>query len=445
LSQAAVIVSKVGHDPYRGERFVWAWDRIHGAFRRIDLGEAAPLRERCKRGDLVCPMADCASPDLTTRRAYRNAFGTLVRDGFRHVRQPTPRHSPESVLHVQGKLHVAAWLTSIGAEDVHVERRDTQARRVPDVTARMRDGTRVAIEVQYSPLTARSWARRNEDLLAAGLRPIWLWGHRGAGDAVTDIRLTPIQQIILRSGEGVWWIDAERGRLGDPFVERPRLREFRLAPEHHDRDCRVEWAPIEVHTLSGGVLEGPYTEARVNAAGAARTVLLTRLANGLARRRDVRQKRALAREREMKLIAEQRARRREERQGSAPAPARPRSVEGVLSYWRATDAVRLSTPELAEVAAAACPEDVFVYEPEWRWHADLAVWIARRLDAGEPPTLADATAFVRSRFAHDPRRVHTAVAAVTQRLLRHLGATTAQDHPLRAAPNEQHHRPTLFE
>jgi hypothetical protein len=350
----------------------------------------------------------------------------VVADGFRHVRQPDPKHAPESLLHIQGKLHVAAWLRALDAKDVVVERRDTQSGRVADVTAVLADGSRIAVEVQYSRLTEREWATRTADLRGGGWRPIWLWGVTpGRWLMRTPIRLTPIHQSVLRSGDDVWWIDAEQARLGEGFVERETFRELRLNPDAADHEVLLAWSAIGAHTVDGGHIEGPWSGFKRSGESVARRELLTALAGGLRLHRDSSDAKAVARH---ALEADRRAKRDAKiaRWLAAPEPSPP---------WRSVDAIRLRWESAgnadngrlwAEIAASSFAADEYIYAPPLDWHADLLAWFLSSEAAGTTPSLGEAVSFARQRWPHDPRRMPKAVAALLSRV-RQQRARTAQD------------------
>lgn len=241
----------------------WAWDRAAERLVRIDRGEADELRVRCRAGELVCPLESCATPALTTVRGHRRAK-SFVDDGFRHRDRPSIPHRPESISHVQGKLLVAEWLRQAGAIVVDVERRDTQAGRTPDVSAVLTDGRRMAIEVQYSGLTAKTWRDRDEALRAAKFSTTWLFGvptsstveqpsHRG---------LQQVHREVLGSGARVWWLDVERAEVAASGVDRTVNGDDFVTPLDHDPGVAVTclWAAMTALTVVNAVVVSPHDQ-----------------------------------------------------------------------------------------------------------------------------------------------------------------------------------------
>jgi len=229
---------------------VWAFDCAHGGLLRIGPGQADALRVRAKSGELVCPVGDCPSPTLTTRRGYTTAAGTNVSDGFRHRVAPTPAHEPESQLHITGKLVVALWLGCTGWSDVQLERHDTQAHRTPDVSA-SRAGRKLAVEVQYAQLTVDQWSQRTNDLTSAGFDVLWLWGkRRPPGERSMMIPTSAVHAEMLRRRLPIVWFDPETDAFGTSAGVRKLKHSGHttatahlIVPEPGDRSLRVRWHP----------------------------------------------------------------------------------------------------------------------------------------------------------------------------------------------------------
>ncbi|HUP69647.1 MAG TPA: competence protein CoiA family protein [Acidimicrobiales bacterium] len=241
----------------------WAWDRAAERLIRIDRGEADELRVRCRAGELVCPLENCARPALTTVRAHRRAK-SFVDDGFRHRDRPPVPHRPESIAHVQGKLLVAEWLRQAGAVVVEIERRDTQAGRTPDVSAVLGDGQRIAIEVQYSGLTAKTWRDRDEALRAASFSTTWLFGVPTASTVEQPLHrgLQQVHREVLGSGARVWWLDVERAELAASGVDRTVNGDDFVAPVDDDPGLAVTclWAAMTAHAIVNAVVVSPHDQ-----------------------------------------------------------------------------------------------------------------------------------------------------------------------------------------
>lgn len=260
----------------------WAWSRADEQLVRIGPGDADRLKPRCASGELVCPLEDCLTPRFSAVIGHRRGKA-YVEDLFRHVNRPPIAHTPESVAHVHGKLLVRRWLEDAGAASVELERRDTQARRTPDVTAVLADGTHVAIEVQYSGLSARTWRARDGALRDAGHTTTWLFGIHtdGIGARTASRSLSQVNREVLDAGGRVWWLDVERAEIAASAVERTIGDDTMPCTlvEDPGAPVRLLWAPVSAHVIDGGTLTSPHDEhlAENNARWAAHVARLEEL------------------------------------------------------------------------------------------------------------------------------------------------------------------------
>jgi hypothetical protein len=242
---------------------VHAWDTLAERLVRIDNGESEALRPWCASERLICPYPGCPDARFTTAREYTNRWGTVVPAVFRHRSTAGTGHEPESWYHLTAKLLVADWLRAAYPEwQVEVERTvDTGPRRRPDVSAQRSDGTRVAVEVQYSPIDPIDWSARSADLTAAGYVPVWFWGHRGShfraaqtySEGAAVVQLGALQQQAWRSGARPHWIDPELERV------------LSAAPgstlDSYGGRCEVGVDPLSVVELVGDALVTPTDRA----------------------------------------------------------------------------------------------------------------------------------------------------------------------------------------
>lgn len=175
-----------------------------GLYELVD-GTAGRLREWVK-AELLCPFEECPTPDFTT--VNRSKSGR--RDGFRHL-VGNFNHAPESLFHLQAKVQLARHIRARHPEVVVVlEQASNPSReRVADIMITWPDGARVAVEVQYSPLTVDEWRTRHESYAAQGITDIWLFGHIGpqmrAEDA--EVTFTAVQREIASEGTPVLWFN----------------------------------------------------------------------------------------------------------------------------------------------------------------------------------------------------------------------------------------------
>ena len=146
----------------------------HAPLTYLGRGEADALRQDARDGHLVCPFPECDQRELIVRAGSR-------RDHFAHRRVPTCAHSPESLMHLQGKAMIADWLRGLfgGRLDVAVEVPIGGGIRVADVLARSPRDRRMAFEIQYAALEPDEWQQRHDDYTANDVVDVWLWGHMG--------------------------------------------------------------------------------------------------------------------------------------------------------------------------------------------------------------------------------------------------------------------------
>ncbi|WP_132049378.1 hypothetical protein [Curtobacterium sp. PhB136] len=192
---------------HEGERrFIYA-ARRDGAPGLVLLpeGEAQSRRSETKRA-LTCPVTGCATPELTTvdrSKADR-------RDGYRHLAKGVD-HGAERMHHVLAKGLLARWArwAMPGAVAIEEHPSNDVRERIADVLVTLADGTRFALEVQYSGLSIDAWRERHESYRRQGTVDVWLFGHAGEQSRWRDgiMRLNATQREIAASGAPVLWIN----------------------------------------------------------------------------------------------------------------------------------------------------------------------------------------------------------------------------------------------
>lgn len=415
------------HEKYRDERMVWAFDLTHGALVRIGVGQAERLRQRAREGELVCPVGDCSAPEMRTRRGYRNRFGTFVPDGFRHHHAPDPGHNPETLAHITGKLLVARWLTAAGWTDVHAERRDTQSGRTPDVSARL-GASRLAVEVQYAPLSTTEWQVRTDALRASGFEVIWLWGGQAPAPGASQYpsSLRAVQAELVRNGEPVLWIDPDAAAVGISAGirnQRPggraRAHQVLIEPEAGDSTVQITWALIwECRALAGDGLWHPRRDQLRRTRRWLHAVRLAQLHGCLDAHLHKRQARDALREArptDRRRPAQRRAERPSE-------PSTPWQVPPMTTPRRPTtvsdaDRAVLRRAGLSGIMATDDPCDQYIYRPVEFWHSLVALWLLRH-PIGAKINLEVITEFICQHLVGDLRNARFAYSGQ----LRHLAA-----------------------
>lgn len=270
------------HSDFRDDRMVWAFDTVNGGIVRIGLGQAEHLRERARAGQLVCPVGDCASPNLTTRASYTTWRGTLVPDGFRHVSSPNPGHGLETTHHITGKLVVKRWLERLGFDEVTLERRDTQSGRTPDVTA-TRNGSRFAVEVQFSPISTAEWSQRTKELADSGFSVLWLWGSNMKSDSAKMQPAFSAQGEMRRRGIQITLIDPDEDSFGimtAPFIwhdSNDTINRMSIPVEPGNRQTDILWFSSEAFSIIDRQIFHPILQELIDNSLHARQIILTQL------------------------------------------------------------------------------------------------------------------------------------------------------------------------
>ena len=238
-------------------RMIWAShrdDRTNLVY--LEDGTVTDEFRAYTRAHLACVIPQCDVPITAHARRHR-------RHGFAHIGTADPYlHSPESLLHRQGKAAVHAWLQR-AYPDAHVQLEATLdgGQRRPDVLAVSARGNRVAFEVQYSSLDINTWTERHRWYRAHAITDVWLFGASGPNRLRTrqdqQVRLNALQTHMLAAGVDLWWIEPLSATIGTPATLRHAggLGEAVLvAPERGDRDIDLLIEPLNTARLTAAGL-----------------------------------------------------------------------------------------------------------------------------------------------------------------------------------------------
>lgn len=210
------------------------------------------------RANLECLFPGCVSPELTV--VNRSEFSQR-RDGFKHL-SGARKHGAETLFHLQGKALIHDWVTRrFPGVLVAVESASGLSERVADVLLTWPDGRRVAIEIQYAPLTPSAWLRRHESYLGQGVTPVWLLGHTGVHmrpapppsrrspeRGEQQVRWTALHRAMTENEAQVLWLSPVQGAVGIPWTmtrDASRARWYPAACSATTQAAYVDVSPLE--------------------------------------------------------------------------------------------------------------------------------------------------------------------------------------------------------
>lgn len=182
------------------------------------------------REHLECPMPECG--DRRLRLVHRSGSAQPRRDGFSHF-GGAGGHSPESVWHLTAKELIRRWAQARKPRTmVSTEVRLGMGARVADVLV-MWPIARLAIEIQYSPLSVTEWRERHQWYVENGIAVVWLFGHAGThlkqvhpgdGDLPPTFRFSTLHQTMAAEGVRFFWVNPLTEQLATPYVRRTLRR-----------------------------------------------------------------------------------------------------------------------------------------------------------------------------------------------------------------------------
>lgn len=197
-------------------------------------------------GHLECLMPEC--PDRRLRAVNRSEHSGR-RDGFSH-RSGAGKHSPEGLFHQQGKALIQSWVSRAYPDvEVALEVATATRERIADVMVTWPTGQRMAVEIQYAPLTVEAWLTRHQSYLSQGIMPVWVLGHHGAHmktarapvypdwkTSAGQAQLSRLQQKMTEHDAMVLWINPVDRTIATPWtVERVAGQ-----PDIYEVFCRSE-------------------------------------------------------------------------------------------------------------------------------------------------------------------------------------------------------------
>ncbi|MGN6686932.1 MAG: competence protein CoiA [Actinomycetales bacterium] len=220
----------------------------------LERGQADAVRPRCKTGELQCPVEDCPAPRFTTSGGTR-------RDHFRHLPNTSVVHEAETLAHLTAKNLIGRWARSANpALTVEVDQVVLPNGRKPDVLITGVTGHKVAVEVQYSPLTVEEWRARHAGYVRLGITDVWLWGHvpryckqapKLYASGPADVTLVAVTRAAAAAGLPLLWINPFEELIGTGLLS---WQETQLLADD-DSASEVRTATLQVESLESCRLE----------------------------------------------------------------------------------------------------------------------------------------------------------------------------------------------
>lgn len=219
-----------------------------GSLYYLKDGTANQLRSWAKE-HLECFMPECSDRRLTTV-----ARSGMRRDGFRHFKGGGG-HAPEGLFHEQAKVLIMQWVSD---QYPHVRARAEETtkdrERRADVMLTWPDGSQLAIEVQYAPLTIPNWRARHHSYRQKGLECVWLFGHRPPhlqtlGSQTDVVRLSDLHKSMVSEAIPLLWINPIEAKVAS-ILSSLRIHECLIpfcGDLQHQKDFAVEVTDSETN------------------------------------------------------------------------------------------------------------------------------------------------------------------------------------------------------
>jgi Competence protein CoiA-like family len=165
-------------------------------------------------------------------------------------------HAPETLFHQQAKALLVRWIRQVTLDVVAcVEGPTPSGARRADVMLQWPDGHRVAIEIQYSPLSVQSWRERHASYQQQGIVDVWLFGHLPphlrpvpppahgvAHEPQEQVELSSLLRAVVDAGLPVLWLNPSLEMVGTTWID-TRPREYPLAGPDQWQDLRLPVRP----------------------------------------------------------------------------------------------------------------------------------------------------------------------------------------------------------
>lgn len=167
-------------------------------------GTAGKLREWVEE-NLECPINGCQNRAITT--FMKNGE---KRDSFKHLNN-MKEHDSKEIFTFQGRALINKWVKE----------------HQPTVKINNEDGTvltwitgeKLAIEIQYDPITFVGWEAKHNKYIELGIPCLWFFGHIPLHfpdwiPQLKQVSLLPLQRQILITGTRILWLNPISEQVG---------------------------------------------------------------------------------------------------------------------------------------------------------------------------------------------------------------------------------------
>ncbi|MEH6988443.1 competence protein CoiA family protein [Cytobacillus firmus] len=176
------------------------------------MNQEEEIKRQCKNGELGCP--EC-------KGAVEYRSGTIRRSYFAHKKNQCsyPYGEPESEQHMNGKVRLAEWLSSLYPNSkVELEYKVKATNQRSDVMVLHPSGERWAFEFQCSVIPGLVWEERHQLYQSAGVKDFWILGSNLNDWMMSDLPnyylRRDLERSIFKSYDYVCYLDDQRDNEG---------------------------------------------------------------------------------------------------------------------------------------------------------------------------------------------------------------------------------------
>jgi len=188
---------------------VVGWDLANSARVHVDDMPLDHWRAKGFSGDSTLVCMYCLQEGRTVSLVVKGKVLGARRAHFAHPAGAAHEtgHGPETAWHANGKWAVAEMAQHHPeVETALIEWPTPDKTRRADVRVLMRDGSKLAFELQYRPLSDPDFTARCDDYQRNNITSVWLWRPGLARPG-----------IMLQHGQPIWWLHVEARQITGLF------------------------------------------------------------------------------------------------------------------------------------------------------------------------------------------------------------------------------------